>query len=105
MTIANEEIRRNVEPLTAEMQLIREHVFQVEKFKPAATKEEPTLRPHSHYIRYGANELVRYVRYNSQSCYLKEDGMRDVYDIAKVEKIAWECFNRPLVLKRKSASH
>ena len=49
--------------------------------------------------------LVRYVRYNSQSCYLKEDGMRDVYDIAKVEKIAWECFNRPLVLKRKSASH
>lgn len=45
-------ITRNVEPLAGEMQLIREHVS-----KPAATKEEPTLKPHPHYIRYGANEL------------------------------------------------
>lgn len=79
------------------------------KPKPAL-KEEPTLLPHPPSTRYGANELgeireaisgqpcrMEVMCNNSQSYYLKEDGMHDVYDIVKVEKIVWKCFNRPLV--------
>lgn len=119
-------IGRNVKPLTGEMQLTQENVSREEPnpatSKPAVTKkkpkpslkEEPTLKPHPPSIRYGANELggiregisgepcrMEVMYNNSQSYDLKEDGMHDVYDIVKVEKIVWKCFNRPLVFGEK----